>query len=140
MTTSLGRAPTSSETKGQEIKGKKTGTVRIAKTGGWRFGVERREPGDLDAQIQELFGALTADLSIWRDLAGKYKPDLFVGLFVRKSNEGDEISAETLGLLSSRGVALSLDIYGPLTDLDGVPVAMNEMAKTSAKGRKRPPR
>jgi hypothetical protein len=116
LTTSLGREPTSSETKGQAIVGKNTGRVRIAKTGGWRLRAEDREPGDLDAQIQELFGSLTADLSIWRELAVKYRPDLFVGFFMKKGNEGIEISAESLGILSSRGVSLSLDIYDPVDD------------------------
>jgi hypothetical protein len=79
LTASLGRAPSSSQIKGQAIKGKVTGQVRIAKTGGWSFKVEAREPGDLNAQIQELFGSLTADLSIWRELAARYSCDLFVG-------------------------------------------------------------
>jgi len=116
LTASLGKPPTTSTTKGQVIKSEATGRERIAKSGSWLFSVDRREPGDLDGQIQELCGALTADLSIWQELAAKYKPDLFVGLFMKGSNEGDAISAESLGLLSSRGVSLSLDIYGPLTD------------------------
>jgi hypothetical protein len=56
---------------------------------------------------------LTADLSVWRALAAKYKPDLFVGLFLKESYEGIEISAECLDILSSRGVSLGLCIYGP---------------------------
>lgn len=115
LTARLGRAPTASVIRGQTITGKNTGITRIAKTGGWRLKAETREPGDLEAQICELFGSLTADLSVWRDLA-KYKPNLFVGLFMNKGNEGIDISAEVLGLLSSRGVSIGLDIYGPTTD------------------------
>ena len=113
MTSALGKAPTKSRTKGEIITIKATGSVRVAKSGSWLYSVERREPGDLDGQIKELFDALTADLSVWRALAAKYKPDLFVGLFLKELNEGIEISAECLDILSSRGVSFSLDIYGP---------------------------
>lgn len=115
LTANLGRAPTTSVIKGQTITGSKTGITRIAKTGGWRLKAEARKPGDLEAQIRELFGSLTADPSVWRSLA-RYKPDLFVGLFMNKGNEGIGISAEALGLLSSRGVSIDLDIYGPTRD------------------------
>lgn len=116
LTARLGQAPTASVIKGQMITGKNTGFARIAKTGSWRFEVERREPGDLEAQFRELFGVLISDLSVWRDLSAKYAPDLFIGLFMKESNEGIDISAEALGLLSSRGVSLDFDIYGPTTE------------------------
>jgi len=111
LTSALGKPPTTATTKGEVITGKTTGRVRVAKSGSWLYKVERREPGDLDGQIHELFGALTTDLSVWRALAAKYKPDLFVGLFLKESNEGIEISAECLDILASRGVFLSLDVY-----------------------------
>jgi ribosomal protein L19 len=120
LTSALGKAPTKSTTKGEIITIKATGRTRVARSGSWLYSVERREPGDLDGQIKELFDALTADLSVWRALAAKYKPDLFVGLFLKESNEGIEISAECLDILSSRGVSLSLDIYGPTVEQAGV--------------------
>ena len=118
LTSALGRPPTKSTTKGDVITNKTSGRVRVAKFGSWLYGVERREPGDLDGQIEELFGALTADLSVLRALTAKYKPDLFVGLFLKESNEGIEISAPCLDILSARGVSLSLNIYGPLEKRD----------------------
>ncbi len=42
-----------------------TGRERIAKTGSWIVRVARREPGDLDAQVEELLSPLSKDLSIW---------------------------------------------------------------------------
>jgi hypothetical protein len=116
LTDKLGKPPKTSQIKGETIIGKSTGIKRTAKTGSWIYVVERREPGDLDGQIEELFSALSPDLSVWRDLAAKYKPDLFVGLFLIKGNEGIEISAESLETLSSRGVSLSLDVYGPVSE------------------------
>jgi len=118
LTAALGKQPTKSTTKGEVITDQKTGSVRVAKSGSWLYSVERREPGDLDGQIEELFGALTADLSVWRTLAETYKPDLFVGLFMKEFNEGIEISARCMEILAARGVSLSLDIYGPLQTRD----------------------
>lgn len=110
----LGAQPDSAARKGEIIRSEKSGRERTAKTGRWTFRVERREPGDLDGQIRELFGALTPDLNTWRALATKYAPDLFVGLFMRDTNEGMEVSADCLAMLTERGVILSLDVYGPL--------------------------
>src|SRR5262245_58924534 len=87
LTSALGKAPTKSTTKGEIITGKASGNTRVARFGSWLYGVERREPGDLDGQIKELFDALTTDLSVWRSLAAKYKPDLYVGLFLKETNE-----------------------------------------------------
>lgn len=116
LTASLGRAPTSAATKGQVLIGKNTGIARVAKTGKWSLRVDDREPGNLDAQVHELFGTLTADISIWRELVAKYEPDLFVGMFLDRGNEMLAISAETFSLIASRGVSLMLDIYGPATN------------------------
>lgn len=114
LSSALGRPPTISTVKGETITNKKTGSVRVAKFGSWLYDVQRRAPGDLDAQIQELFEALTSDLSVWRALAERYKPDLLVGLFMKESNEGIEVSAACLQVLAARGVSLSFDIYAPL--------------------------
>ena len=65
-----------------------------------------------------MFGSLTSDLNTWRELAAKYDPDLFVGLFMKETNEGIEVSANCLAMLTTRGVTLSLDIYGPLEKPD----------------------
>ncbi len=113
LTRALGRAPTRSAKKSDVIAGRVTGKSRIARTGSWSYALERREPGDLDDQIQKLFGALVDDLSVWRALAAKYEPDLFVGLFMNERNEGLELSVRSLETLSARGVRLGLDIYGP---------------------------
>jgi hypothetical protein len=111
LTALLGGMPSTCARKGDAIRFGTTGRERIAKTGSWNVTVERREPGDLDAQIEELLSPLSSDLSIWRSL-GKYRPDLFVGLFLRESNEGFEISAHSLSLLAERGILLGFDIYG----------------------------
>ncbi|OYW54953.1 MAG: hypothetical protein B7Y80_09300 [Hyphomicrobium sp. 32-62-53] len=116
LTAALGHPPTSSATKGEAITSEKSGRISVANSGKWLLSVDRRQPGDLNGQIQELFGALTEDLSVWRILADKYQPDLFVGLFLTGTNEGIEMSARSLEILATRGVRLSLDIYGQWAD------------------------
>ena len=73
--------PTYSQIKGQELVGRKTGNVRIAKTGTWQIGVSDQEPGNLDAQVREIFGQLTDDLDLWQGIVARYKVDLFFGFF-----------------------------------------------------------
>ncbi len=112
----LGAQPESAARKGDVTRS--GNNERMAKTGRWIFRVERCEPGDLDGQIRELFRSLTSDLNTWRELAAKYDPDLFVGLFMKETNEGIEVSADCLGMLTDRGIALSLDVYAPLEKSD----------------------
>lgn len=114
----LGAQPESAARKGDVTRSEKSGRERTAKAGRWIFRVERREPGDLDGQIRELFGSLTADLNAWRELAATYDADLFVGLFMKEANEGIEVSADCLVMLTERGITLSLDVYGPTEKQD----------------------
>lgn len=106
----LGAAPSESCTKGQELVGRSTGKVRTAKTGSWRLEAEEKKPEDLDAQVFELLGQLTDDLTVWEALS-IYKPDLFCGVFMASSNDGLPLSARALLALGQRGIALDLDIY-----------------------------
>lgn len=111
LTLLLGHQPTNSERKGQEIVSKITGSKRMARSGGWRLSAERREPGDLDAQISEVLGQLTDDMSIWQDLTSRFRADVFCGLFMEEGNEGISLSNETLQRLAERGLTIDFDIY-----------------------------
>lgn len=106
----LGATPTAACRKGQEIIGRNTGTVRIAKTGNWRISAARREPEDLEAQIFEILGQLTQNLKVWESLS-RYEPDLFCGIFMGSSNDGLLLSPRALLALGQRGITLGLDIY-----------------------------
>ena len=116
ITDQLGHPPTYSEAKGEEIVGKKTGRVRVAKTGCWRLHAKEAVPGNLDAQITELLEKLTKEEKIWNKIASKYKIELFCGLFMGGEMEGEGISAENLLALGQRQIELSLGIYGPSED------------------------
>ena len=115
----LGARPTESCCKGQEIVGRNTGTVRIAKTGSWRLSAVDREPEDVEAQIFEILDQLTQDIDAWQMLS-RYKPDLFCGVFMASSNDGLPLSAKALLALGQRGIALALDIYDAGRDGPGV--------------------
>jgi Domain of unknown function (DUF4279) len=104
-------------------KGEMFGTRRTARrTGAWILEAERREPGDLDGQIEEIFSKLTLDISVWRELASRYQPDLFVGLMLEESNEGIELNGRSLSLLADREVSLGLDVYGPRSRLRNIQI------------------
>ncbi|GLH75252.1 hypothetical protein SSBR45G_01600 [Bradyrhizobium sp. SSBR45G] len=116
LTALLGGAPSTCASKGDVIRGERT-----AQTGSWIARAERREPGDLDAQIEEILLPLSKDLSIWRSL-GRYRPNLFVSLFLQETNEGIEISPHCLCLLAERGIRLGLDIYGARSEWRNIQV------------------
>ena len=109
----LGHAASKQHVKGEVFVGKVTGRSRVAKTGMWRLEATDAVPEDLDGQIAELLGKLTGNLAAWSQISKKYEIDLFCGLFMKVSNEGLSISAESLKALGERGIELSLDIYGP---------------------------
>lgn len=89
------------------------GTEKIARTGTWRLNANDRQPGDLDAHVTELLASLNEDLAVWKDLTARFKADVFCGVWMKQSNEGASLSAETMMSLGGRGLALSFDIYDP---------------------------
>lgn len=111
ITKLLGATPTHTQTKGEQIVGRKTGHVRIAKMGMWRLCAKDREPEDMDGQIEELLRQTTSDLAVWRSIGEKHEIDLFCGLFLGVSNEGMSLSSKSLAALGERGIQLALDIY-----------------------------
>ena len=108
----LGAEPTFAREKGKEWLTPR-GKSRIATTGQWHLHAADTEPENLDAQVAELLGKLTSDLSVWRKLSTKFEIDLFCGWFMQEGNEGVEISPHTLKVLGERGIVLGIDLYGP---------------------------
>ena len=108
ITRLLGRHPSAAERKGDIVGPRKN---RTARQGSWRLSVVDREPGDLDAQIDEILRDITTDLSVWRQLTQVYAVDLFCGVWLDSSSEEHHISPTTLLKLGERGIRLSLDVY-----------------------------
>jgi hypothetical protein len=86
---------------------------RFAKTGTWQLEAEPARPGDLDRQTKAIFGRLTDDLAVWKDLTMRFQADVYCGLFMRESNEGLRLAPDTLLALASRGLVLEWDIFAP---------------------------
>ena len=112
----LGAQPSDARRKGQELP-TRSGQTGYARTSIWRLDAPDTEPEDLNRQVATLLGALTSDLDTWRGIASRYTLRLFCGWFMRGGNEGVDVSPDTLLALGSRGIELSLDIYGPDADL-----------------------
>lgn len=111
VTNLLGKKPDNAERRGQVIRNPKSGTERTARRGRWSIKVERRSPGDLDAQIAALLDGTTDDLSKWQKVTSAFDADIFCGLFLEEENEGLVLAPTTLKKLGDRGLRLSLDIY-----------------------------
>jgi hypothetical protein len=94
--------------------GSKTGKIKPPM---WRFIASDREPEDIDGQIQEIFGQLSTDVSVWQSITKKYHVNLSCGLFMSKTNDGLSISPQSLVTLTERGIELWFDIYAPLRDV-----------------------
>jgi ribosomal protein L19 len=116
ITKMLGVSPTHAETKGQEIVGRKTGKIRVAKSGMWRLCASDRKPEDINDQIREILSQMSADVGVWQSITKKYRVNLFCGVFMSETNDGLAISPLSLAALGARGVELWFDIYAPLGD------------------------
>jgi hypothetical protein len=111
ISASLGAEPTVGVRKGGEWQ-TLSGTKKISPRGAWRMVAERREPGDLDGQINDLLDGLSNDLSAWRSFSQRYRGRVFCGLFLASGNEGLTLRPETLTRLGERGLLIDFDIYG----------------------------
>ena len=112
----LAGVPTESFRKGQ-VKLSKTKDI-IRKSGGWLLKATDHEPENLGAQVEEILGQLTQDLTVWASLSNEYKIDLFCGFFMSETDEGVEVSVKTLNALAARGIKLGFCIYAPLEDVE----------------------
>jgi len=112
----IGGVPTLCYRKGDVKKSKIKDVVR--KSGAWMLDATDREPENLDAQVNEILGQLTQDLTVWTSLSNSYKIDLFCGFFMEQTDEGVEVSAKTLKALGERGIRLGFCIYAPLKDVE----------------------
>ena len=118
ITELLGCEPTSSHVKGEIRRGKRTGREFKYHSGQWSLRAKEEDPGNLNAQIEEIFSRVTPDLAIWADLGREFRMDLFCGLFMRGWNEGVCLTPQSLTILASRGIELSLDVYANGNDDD----------------------
>ena len=112
LTTLLGAEPTRASRTG-DINVTSTGKRILARSGSWLIGTDDRTPGDIEAQIAELFAKLSPEIGIWTALSDRFSSDIFIGLFMEAGNEGFELGPESLAEVSARGLRLAFDVYGP---------------------------
>lgn len=112
ITRLLGKKPSMAHKKGDEAPLRNGRGFRIARTGMWSILTEREMPGNIGTQVEKLLEGINADTSVWLQISGELKVEIFCGLFLKQSNEGLEISRATMMMLGSRGISLDLDIYG----------------------------
>ena len=113
ITRLLGNHPTTSGKKGEMRIGIKTGIETQWRTGIWILRANNSSPANVDRQVSEILEKLTSDIRIWRSLTANYEVDLGCGFMMKTSNEGLELSSDTLKALSSRGIKMSLMLYAP---------------------------
>jgi hypothetical protein len=111
ITAGLGAEPTVGVRKGG-LWLTSRGAEKVAGTGSWRLRADRREPADLDGQINDLLNGLSDELKLWQSFAARYRGRIFCGLFLASWNEALKLRADTLVRVGERGLFLDLDIYG----------------------------
>ena len=112
VTALLGAQPSMAYRKGEE-QVTSAGTSFVRPIGLRLLRAREAEPEDIDAQVAELLGRMSQDLSAWRALASEFKVDLFLGLFMEGTNEGFTLSPQTLSSLAERHVEVGFDLYAP---------------------------
>ncbi len=108
ITSILGVNPSRIERKGEPRVHAKT---KINESSCWIYSTNFISPGNLNAQIAEIFEKTTKDKKAWLSLAKKYDAHLFVGLFHEEINEEIGLSAETLKNIADRNLKIYFDIY-----------------------------
>lgn len=109
VTRALGLQPTRARQRGDAVS--TAGTEQRARTGSWLLSGEQQSRTPLPQQIEDLFARLPAELDIWRDLTGRYRGDLFCGLWCKTWNRGLELPPSVLRSVAERGLHIAFDIY-----------------------------
>ena len=84
----------------------------------WSVGYREIDSGDLGRKIGIMLNWFTNDITIWKEISGKYKGDILCGLFLDGWNRGFELSPELLKKVSDRNLFISFDLYSPTDSWD----------------------
>lgn len=110
VTRLLGKAPSKSQRKGDQLSG------RVTKTGAWFLDASPRQPGDICGQIAEILEGASEDLGVWMNLSDQFQGDVYCGVFMSERSESLILSVETLAALAKRGLRIQFEIYDPVQE------------------------
>jgi hypothetical protein len=115
LTAALGAESSTQYMKG-DARTTKSGQTYVRKHGAWILAASVRMPEAIDAQLSELFGQLTQEMSVWLMLTTRFDADVFCGIFMKESNEGFSLLPGTLRALADRNLEIGFEIYDPVDD------------------------
>jgi hypothetical protein len=102
----LGSPPTESCRKGDLHR---KGRI-LEKTGRWVLEkVRTAEP--VAECLKQLFGSLTNDLAVWKQLAHRFHGDLRCHLIAKRWNREQTLRPKVLAAIADRGLELIIDVY-----------------------------
>ena len=114
VTRMLGVQPSFSARRGDPIERAAAGATHA--TGVWIYRLPASPEWELGDAIETLLDRLPADPALWETLVGRFKADVFCGLFLNAANRGAELRPDTLARLVERRLTLGLDIHGADTE------------------------
>lgn len=87
-----------------------------ARRGIWIIEAEDTEPAAVEAQVAAQLNRTSQDLTVWKDVAARFKIDIFFGWFMKVGDEGLSLSPATLTALAARNIQLEISIYSHPAD------------------------
>ena len=84
----------------------------------WSVSCCESDRNRLEKKIETLLSWFTNDITVWKEISGKYRGEIFCGLFLDGWNRGFELSSELLKMISDRNLLIGFDIYSPTDTWD----------------------
>ena len=82
----------------------------LEKTGRWVLEKERTAEPVAECLMQ-LFGSLTNDLAVWKELTHRFHGDLRCHLIAKRWNREQTLPPQVLAAIADRGLELIIDVY-----------------------------
>jgi hypothetical protein len=111
----LGSTPDRSHRVGEAVSAESSARRR---TGLWSITTHGTvaEEALLAEHMATLFGRVSSDVAVWRQLADRHSTRVFIGWFMGEGNEALRVDAGILDELARRALHLDIDVYAPPAD------------------------
>lgn len=114
VTALLGCTPTKAFRKGDAWSAHRP--ERHRQHGVWILKTALDRDVELEAQIAHLLAQVSNDAAIWQQINARFFSRIFCGIFMDRWNEGFGLTPTVLARLSTCGLHLDFDLYGPSQD------------------------